>query len=55
VISLGLRARAEAIKHVDTEWFIFVDDDIELFNGWFKAISKYILCGLISRFAILSM
>jgi glycosyltransferase involved in cell wall biosynthesis len=40
-LNLG-RARAEAIKHVDTEWFIFVDDDIELFNGWFKTISKYL-------------
>jgi len=40
-LNLG-RARAEAIKHVDTEWFIFVDDDVELFNGWFKAISEYL-------------
>jgi len=40
-LNLG-RARAEAIKHVDTEWFIFVDYDVELFNGWFKAISKYL-------------
>jgi glycosyltransferase involved in cell wall biosynthesis len=40
-LNLG-RARAEAVKHVDTEWFVFVDDDIELFNGWFKAISKYL-------------
>jgi hypothetical protein len=29
-LNLG-RTRAEAIRHVDTEWFIFVD--VELFNG----------------------
>jgi len=40
-LNLG-RARAEAIKYVDTEWFVFVDDDIELFNGWYKTIKTYL-------------
>jgi glycosyltransferase involved in cell wall biosynthesis len=33
------RARQIGIKHVETEWFIFVDSDAELCNGWFgKAV-----------------
>lgn len=33
------KARQKAIKHIDTEWFVFVDDDIELCNGWFSKIT----------------
>lgn len=40
-LNLG-KARAEAIKYVDTEWFAFIDDDIELFNGWYKEITKHL-------------
>lgn len=36
------KARAKAISYVDTEWFIFVDDDIELFKGWYENIIKYL-------------
>lgn len=36
------KARQEGIKYVDTQWFAFIDDDIELFNGWFKTITNYI-------------
>lgn len=34
------RARQEAISHVDTEWVVFVDDDVELGKGWFKAATS---------------
>jgi len=40
-LNLG-RARAEAIKYVDTEYFVFVDDDIELSNRWYKEITKFL-------------
>ena len=40
-IELG-KARQEAIKHVDTEWFVFMDDDVELCSGWFKDITNCI-------------
>jgi glycosyltransferase involved in cell wall biosynthesis len=36
------KARQEATKHVDTEWLVFVDSDIELGNNWFKIISGYL-------------
>jgi len=35
------KARQEAIKYVDTKLFIFIDDDIELCEGWFKTISSH--------------
>jgi glycosyltransferase involved in cell wall biosynthesis len=37
------KARQEVINHVDTEWVVFVDDDIELCNGWFKAITSCLI------------
>lgn len=40
-LNLG-KARAEAVKYVDAEWFAFIDDDIELFNGWYKEIIKHL-------------
>ena len=40
-LNLG-RARAEAIKHVDTALLIFIDDDIELPTGWFNKVIKYL-------------
>ncbi len=35
-------ARAIGIDHVDTEYFVFMDDDMELPEGWFKHITSYI-------------
>lgn len=40
-LNLGM-ARKRGIELVDTEFFVFVDDDIELCNGWFKEITKHI-------------
>ncbi|MEM1546830.1 MAG: glycosyltransferase family 2 protein [Candidatus Methanomethylicia archaeon] len=40
-LNLG-RARKNAIMHVDTEWFCFIDDDIELCHGWFNRIANMI-------------
>jgi len=34
------KARQEAIRYIDTEWFVFVDDDIELCSGWFESITS---------------
>jgi glycosyltransferase involved in cell wall biosynthesis len=34
------KARQEAIRHIDTDWFVFVDDDVELCNGWFSKITS---------------
>lgn len=39
-VNLG-EARQETIRHVDTEWFIFVDDDVELCSGWFRTIASH--------------
>jgi len=36
------KARQEAIKYVDTNWFIFIDDDVEIEKDWFKNITKNI-------------
>jgi len=30
------KARTEGIKHVSTEWFMFVDSDVILCKDWFK-------------------
>ena len=38
---LGL-ARQKAIQNVSTEWFAFVDDDVELFPNWYKTLSEKI-------------
>jgi glycosyltransferase involved in cell wall biosynthesis len=35
-------ARQYAIKLVDTDWFMFVDDDVILCDGWFSRASKYV-------------
>lgn len=35
-------ARAMGIAQVDTEYFVFVDDDIELPAGWFKRVTSFI-------------
>lgn len=34
-------ARAIGINLVSTEWFAFVDSDIELCNGWFQKLMRY--------------
>lgn len=39
--NLGV-ARKIGINLVDTDFFIFVDDDIELCDGWFKEIVSYL-------------
>lgn len=39
--NLGM-ARKRGIELVDTEFFVFVDDDIELCDGWFREITKHI-------------
>ena len=36
------KARAIGIDHVDTEYFVFMDDDMELPEGWFKRVTSYI-------------
>jgi glycosyltransferase involved in cell wall biosynthesis len=36
------KARQLGIQHVDTEYFVFVDDDIILPNGWFEKLRKNI-------------
>jgi len=38
---LGL-ARMRAIQKVQTEWFAFIDDDVEIDEGWFGALTKYV-------------
>lgn len=40
--SLRGKARELGIKYVKTEWFVFVDDDVILCNGWFNKAKKYI-------------
>jgi glycosyltransferase involved in cell wall biosynthesis len=39
--NLGV-ARKIGIEAVDTEFFVFIDDDVELCNGWFREIIAYI-------------
>jgi hypothetical protein len=39
--SLRGKAREIGIKHVQTEWFMFVDDDVILCNEWFKKAKRY--------------
>jgi hypothetical protein len=39
--SLRGKAREIGIKHVQTEWFMFVDDDVVLCNEWFKKAKRY--------------
>lgn len=34
------KARQDLIDHVDTEWFVFVDDDIRLRPNWWSEVSK---------------
>jgi glycosyltransferase involved in cell wall biosynthesis len=58
---LGI-ARANAIKRVNTEWFAFIDDDIEISEDWFRIVTSRIdsdigavegttkSCGLGTRF-----
>jgi len=36
------KARSMGISRVDTEYFVFVDDDIELPFGWFKRVASYL-------------
>lgn len=36
------KARAIGIDHVDTEFFVFMDDDMGLPEGWFKRLTSYI-------------
>ena len=33
-------ARAIGIEHVDTEYFVFMDDDIQVPEGWFKRLTS---------------
>ena len=35
-------ARQKGIEHVTTEWFMFVDSDVVLCNGWYKKGQEYI-------------
>lgn len=34
-------ARYLGMKAVDTEWFAFIDSDVEILPGWFKVAQKY--------------
>ncbi len=36
------KARQKAIETVTTEWFVFVDSDVVLCNGWFEKAKKLI-------------
>jgi glycosyltransferase involved in cell wall biosynthesis len=36
------KARQRAIEEVTTEWFMFVDSDVTLCNGWFEKAKKLI-------------
>ena len=38
--SLGC-ARYLGMRAVDTEWFAFIDSDVEILPGWFKTVQKY--------------
>ena len=42
--SLG-KSREIGINNVDTEWFVFIDSDVILKEGWFKEIKEYISHG----------
>jgi len=35
-------ARQELIKHVDTEWFVFIDTDVRIKDGFWKTMKSYI-------------
>ena len=35
-------ARMRAIQKVETEWFAFIDDDVEINREWFKDGSRYV-------------
>jgi glycosyltransferase involved in cell wall biosynthesis len=35
-------ARYLGMRAVDTEWFAFIDSDVEVLPGWFKAVQRYI-------------
>jgi glycosyltransferase involved in cell wall biosynthesis len=34
-------ARYLGMRVVDTEWFVFIDSDVEVLPGWFKTVEKY--------------
>jgi len=34
-------ARYLGMRAVDTEWFAFIDSDVEVLPGWFKTVQKY--------------
>lgn len=36
------RQRSLGIKRVDTDWFLFCDDDIEFTEGWYSKITSYV-------------
>jgi glycosyltransferase involved in cell wall biosynthesis len=36
------RARQIGIEHVETEWFVFADSDVELCQGWFEKAKKFV-------------
>ncbi|RLF13067.1 MAG: hypothetical protein DRN06_09060, partial [Thermoprotei archaeon] len=36
------RARKLGIEAVETKYFLFVDDDVELSKGWFEAVTEYV-------------
>ncbi|MEL7669193.1 glycosyltransferase family 2 protein [Methanobacterium sp.] len=36
------KSREIGIKNVDTEWFVFIDSDVILRQGWFRGIISYI-------------
>ncbi|MEM3356753.1 MAG: glycosyltransferase family A protein, partial [Candidatus Bathyarchaeia archaeon] len=35
-------ARQKGIAHVETEWFMFVDSDVVLCEGWFRKAEKHL-------------
>lgn len=37
-------ARNELMSQVETEWFLFIDDDITITEDWWKAIKNYPQC-----------
>ncbi|MDH5439027.1 MAG: glycosyltransferase, partial [Candidatus Bathyarchaeota archaeon] len=39
-------ARMRAIQKVTTEWFAFVDDDVQIGPDWYKQVSAYITPGV---------
>ena len=40
------QARQIGIEHVETEWFMFVDSDAELCNGWFEKAKDFVAPGV---------